>query len=198
MYERADKYTPEEYWKLVEQFPSHKYEYVDGYVRMMTGGSVPHGEISLNIGAALREALRHSECHVYSSDVMVRLSEWRCYCPDVSVSCDPHDWTRTKAIEAPIVIVEVLSPSTRHIDTGEKLEAYRRFPTIQEILFADSYRRYVEHYHRLGQSRWEVTTYENEQDVIYLPAIEVSLSLSEIYFKVYLEQEELLEEDETL
>ncbi|GCE24169.1 hypothetical protein KDK_79690 [Dictyobacter kobayashii] len=110
MYDPQRKYTVAEYWRMRETFPDRKYEYIDGDIRLMTGGSLAHSEIGANIVSLLRSALRESECHVYNSDALVRLSESKYYCPDASVSCDPADWTRKEALEAPTVVVEVLSP----------------------------------------------------------------------------------------
>lgn len=190
MYEPRIDYSPEEYQKINESDPYHKYEYINGYIRMMTGDSVPHGEIGGNVITALNVALRESECHVYSSDVAVNLAERRYYYPDVSVSCDPHDWARTKALEAPTVVVEVLSPGTERIDAREKLDAYRQYPTIQEILLIRSRKRHVEHHHRVVDSAWQKDIFEHDDDVIELASIEVSLTLHDIYHKVYLEIEE--------
>jgi len=184
------EYTVEEYWKLVETFPAHKYEFVDGAIRMLSGGSPAHGQIAMNVGTLFNNALRTSACNVYSSDVVVRLTERRHYLPDVSVSCDPADWTRKKALEAPTVVVEVLSPSTEKLDRTEKLEAYQRYPTIQEILLIDSRRLYIEHYHRVGSHKWEVSLYEQQDDRMELASIDISLTLRDIYFKVYLELDE--------
>ncbi|GCE25675.1 hypothetical protein KDA_11590 [Dictyobacter alpinus] len=185
-----DKYTLEEYWKLAETFPERKYEYVDGYIRMMTGGSPAHGQIAVNISHLLVSALSSSDCNVYSSDVAIQLTNDKCYYPDISVSCDPRDWTRKKALESPSVVVEVLSPTTERIDKIEKLQAYQYYPTIQEILFVDSRKCYVEHHHRVGSFQWSVSLYKNRDDVVALSSIEVHFTVREIYHKVYLELEE--------
>jgi Uma2 family endonuclease len=190
MYNPEYQYTEEEYWKLAEIYPDHRYEYIDGAIRMMTGGSPAHGQIAMNIGRILGNALRESHCNVYSSDVALQLTHSRIYYADISVSCDPTDWTNRKSLESPTVVVEVLSPSTERIDTGEKLRAYKRCPTIQEILFVDSRLCNVEHHHRLSWHKWEVTSYESREDVVDLSSIGVLLPVNEIYLKVYLELEE--------
>ncbi|HTK12001.1 MAG TPA: Uma2 family endonuclease [Ktedonobacteraceae bacterium] len=190
MFDPHHKYTVDEYWRLVEAFPEYKYEYIDGDIRMMTGGSPAHAQIATRIGGILDAALRETDCNVYSSDGALQLTENRLYYPDVSVSCDPADWTRKKALEAPGVVVEVTSPSTEKTDKTEKLAAYQSYPTIQEILFVDSRRRHVEHYHRVGMYKWEEFLYEQEDDVIDLASIGVSFTVREIYLKVYLELEE--------
>ncbi|HTK10435.1 MAG TPA: Uma2 family endonuclease [Ktedonobacteraceae bacterium] len=191
MFDPQHKYTVDEYWRLVEAFPEYKYEYIDGDIRLMTGGSPAHAQIAMNIGILLGVALRSQECNVYSSDAALQLTENRLYYPDVSVSCDPADWTRKKALEAPGVVVEVMSPSTEKADKTEKLEAYQRYSTIQEILLVDSRRCQVKHYHRIGTFLWKDALYEQEDDVIDLESIGVSFTVREIYLKVYLELEEV-------
>jgi Uma2 family endonuclease len=193
MYNPQHKYTLEEYWKLVETFPERKYEYTEGHIRMMTGGSPAHGQIAMNISYMLSAGLRahkHNECNVYSSDVALQLTEYRSYYPDLSVSCDPADWTRTKALEAPTVVVEVLSPTTQNTDCNEKLDVYQRYPTIQDILLVDSRRRSVKHYRCVGSYKWEEYLYEREGDMIELTSIDVLLTVQDIYFHVYLELDE--------
>lgn len=188
------EYTIDEYWKLVETFPHHKYEFVDGSIRMLSGGSPAHSQIAVNISTLLNIALRSSECNVYSSDVVLQLADRRGYLPDVSVSCDPMDRTQKKAIKAPIMVVEVLSPSTERVDRTEKLRVYQRYPTIQEILLVDSRQIYVEHHHRISSRKWEVSFYNQEDDPVKLTSIDVSMTLRDIYLKVYLELEEMEEE----
>ncbi|HTK12032.1 MAG TPA: Uma2 family endonuclease [Ktedonobacteraceae bacterium] len=190
MFDPHHKYTVDEYWRLVEAFPEYKYEYIDGDIRMMTGGSPAHSQVAINIAIALGNALRSQECNVYGSDAALQLTEGRLYYPDVSVSCDPADWTRKKALEAPGVVVEVMSPSTEKTDRTEKLDAYQRYPTIQEILLVDSRRCQVRHYHRVGTYEWKDFLYEHGDDVIELECIGVSFTVREIYLKVYLELEE--------
>jgi len=190
MYDPMRQYTVAEYWKFVETFSDRKFEYIDGDIRMMTGGSPAHAQISMNIGYVLTGALRSGDCNVYSSDAVVQLTNNHLYCPDLTVSCDPADWTQKKALESPTVVVEVHSPTTEKIDRGEKLLAYQQYPTIQEILFVDSRKHFVEHHHRIGISMWEHTIYTQDEDVIELASIDVSLSVRDIYLKVYLELEE--------
>ncbi|HTI14327.1 MAG TPA: Uma2 family endonuclease [Dictyobacter sp.] len=184
------RYTLEEFWRLVETFPEHKYEYIDGYVRMMTGGSPAHSQIGANVNRVLGNALYDKECNVYNSDLMIQLSEDRCYYPDAVVSCDPRDWAQKKVVQSPSVVVEVLSPGTERIDKNEKLAAYQKYPTIQDILLVDSRRCYVEHYHRVDYPKWEISYYESGDNVVELECIEVSFSVRELYHKVYLELED--------
>ena len=190
MYDQLRKHTIDEYWRIAESMPEQKYEYIDGDIRLMTGGSPAHAQISARIAGILDRALYETDCNVYVSDAAVQLSYSRVYYPDVTVSCDPADWTRKKALESPTVVVEVHSPTTEKTDRREKLLAYQHYPTIQEIVFVDSRKRQIEHYHRIGISEWKNTLYTQNSDIIDLQSIHVSLSVGEIYHKVYLELEE--------
>lgn len=190
IFKMYEEYSIEEYWKIAELDPGHKYEYVDGHIRMMTGGSPAHGQIALQIGSLLNAALHESKCNVYGSDVAVQITEKRCYFPDVSVSCNPADWTQTKALEYPTLVVEVLSPGTERIDRIEKLQAYQRLAVIQEIIYIDSRKRYVEHYHRIGAYDWKLSIYTHNDDVLELSNIDVRFTVHDIYFKVHLIDDE--------
>lgn len=193
MYEPEYHYTLEDYWKVADADPNRKYEYVEGHIRLMTGGTLAHAQLIIQIASLLNVALRDSECNVYGSDAAVRLNEKHVYYPDVSVSCDPADWKRKRALESPTVVVEVLSPTTKKIDRGEKLIAYQHVPAIMEILYVDARRRSIEHHHRMGPHTWEVSYYTDEGDVIALSSIKVSFTLREVYTKVYLEMEDASE-----
>lgn len=189
MFDPQRSYTVDDYWKMIEAFPDRKYEYIDGHIRMMTGGSLAHAQLEVNLARLFGNALLDSECVTYGPDAILRLSEDRYYCPDLSVSCDPADWTK-KVMDSPTVVVEVMSPSTQHIDKGEKLEAYQKYPTIQEILLVDSQRCYVKHFHRVNAYKWEDSLYQQKSDAFMLESLDMSLTLQDIYLKIYLELEE--------
>src|SRR5574337_447880 len=110
----------EQYFELEENNPDIRYEYQDGYVYMMSGGSANHATISGNIYAILRSLLRGSPCRVYNSDMKVRVSEKRYFHPDVTVTCDPRDRGTADVIQSPRLVVEGLSPSTEARDRGRK------------------------------------------------------------------------------
>ncbi len=153
----------------------------------MAGASLAHAQIEANIVTDLNTALRETECNVYSSSANVAITASRVYLPDVSVSCDLSDWTRIKALESPTLVVEVLSTTTEQVDRLEKLLACEAYPTIQDILLVDSRRCHLEHYARLSPNRWQETLYTHDDDSIELQSIEVTLSVRDIYRKVYLE-----------
>lgn len=149
-------YTLEEYLQL-EQYANVKHEYLDGAVHAMAGGSPEHGAITMRLGGALIPQLRGRGCTVYSSDVRIRVrATGLATYPDLSVGCgerevDPLD---PQALVDPVVLVEVLSPSTEAYDRGEKLRHYQRIPTLREVLLVAHDRREVEVQRRGGEG-WE-------------------------------------------
>ena len=110
-----------------------KHEYINGQVYAMTGGTLPHNDIAVNLTTILKTALRGRGCKVRMADAKVKVSERGPYFyPDVVVSCDDRDRRAITAIAYPTLIIEVLSPSTAAFDRGDKFKFYRQIPTLQE------------------------------------------------------------------
>ncbi len=119
--------TFEEYLEFVETSPL-RYEYVNGVVHAMSGGSVAHGLVTGSLMGAVISHLRGGPCKVFSSNVDLEIrseTDEITYIPDLMVACNPDEWTE-KAIRNPKLVAEVLSPSTRHIDQREKATNYRQ------------------------------------------------------------------------
>lgn len=169
-------------WRELERAnPDVKYEYIDGLVYMMSGGSLAHARISSNTVRALEDALGGRPCFVYNSDASVRLSETRYTYPDASVSCDPRDEPTAEQIQvmAPRIVVEVLSDSTEGKDRIRKAHLYHACPTIQEyVLIATRYQA-VEVQRRIN-GEWTIHLY-GPGDEIELASIGVRLPLSMLY-----------------
>src|SRR5438128_1446855 len=104
--------TVEEYLGLLRNSPDTKYEYIDGHLYTMAGGTLDDSAIGGNIVAALGDLLEGSPCRVYNSDARVRLSPTRWVLPDATVTCDERDQGSVEEIGTPRVIFEVLSEST--------------------------------------------------------------------------------------
>ncbi len=151
--------TPQDYlaWEAEQAW---RYAYVAGEVFAMTGGTIPHNQIALNLAAALKAHLRGRGCLVAIADVKVEISERGPYhYPDVMVSCDPRDRQALQFICHPSLIVEVLSPSTASYDRGDKFEHYRQLPALHEYLLIDSTQIAVTRYRRLAARHWDLHTY---------------------------------------
>lgn len=180
--QEQERLNLEEFFALVESDPEHRYELIEGYPRLMTGGSPNHAIIGANLIGILREQLRRRPCIVYNSDVYVELAgETNCLCPDASVSCDRRDRAAIKAIRYPCLIAEVLSPGTKARDRGIKADLYQNIPTVQEILFIDTQMMRIQLYSR-ETDYWAMRSF-TQNDTITLTHLGVQLSVAEVYEK---------------
>jgi Uma2 family endonuclease len=102
----------EEYFLLEKNNPDTCYEYLDGYIYAMSGGTFNHDTIKSNLQRILWGLLRGGKCRVYSSDMRVYISRERYFQPDVTVTCDPRDRGTGDLLQSPRLVIEVLSPST--------------------------------------------------------------------------------------
>ena len=173
----------------VEQFleidfgTDRKFELIDGTIRMMTGGTPAHSRVASNILAYLHARLRGSGCRAYNSDMGVRIRDDELRYPDVSVYCgDPASREREmqRAFDDPVVIVEVLSPSTSRIDENDKLASYRTLPSVDTIVFVDPERELSRVVQRLGPTSWRDDLFAQPHDVV-LPSLDVTLPHDEIF-----------------
>src|SRR6266700_4736141 len=119
-----------EYFQLDYLFPNAKYEYQNGKIRLMAGGTREHDDIAFNMRAALKQQFQSGPCSVQGSDMRVQIKEDGTYFyPDVTVSCNVADRQHGNTlIESPHTVVEVLSDSTAHTDRVYKVKAYKAYP----------------------------------------------------------------------
>jgi Uma2 family endonuclease len=170
----------EEYLELDRTSIDMKYEYVDGRIYAMAGGSTSHSLIAMNISTLLRVHLRGKACRAYNSDMKFCPSEKVCYYPDVTVSCDPRDTQVIKHdIYYPRLVIEVLSPSTEMRDRTEKLAQYQKCQTIEEYVLVSQDRQAVEVYTRNGK-KWIYQMFESD-DKIELTSIDFHCPIEAIY-----------------
>ena len=178
--ERDERKSLVEDFALLESDPEHSYEYLDGYIYMMTGGTPDHSIIGSNIGRILGNLLQGRRCIVYNSDLYVELSENYRVCPDVTVSCDPRDRGAKEAIRYPSLVVEVLSPTTEARDRGKKSLQYRSSPTIQEYLLVNTESPIIELFRREKNGFWMLNTL-GLNDSIELTHLGVRFPVAEVY-----------------
>jgi Uma2 family endonuclease len=128
---------------------------------------------------------------VYSSDMRVKISRTGLYTyPDVVVVCDEPRFedAEVDTLLNPLVLVEVLSPSTADYDRGEKFEHYRTLASLQVYLLIAQERCHVVHYTRQQDNTWLLAETSDIQDCLHLLSIGCDLLLSEVYAKVQLDQ----------
>ena len=167
-----------------------KHEYARGRVYAMSGGSVRHGVITVNISTDLNIQLEDKDCRVASSDVRVKVEAMESYrYPDVMVYCGDEDYAdeRNDTLKNPLVIVEVLSPSTALKDRNEKLDEYLQSTTLQEYVLVTQHEAKVEVFSRHESGKWLYDKYKGLEASLLLASIDCTLDLSRIYRKVTLD-----------
>ena len=179
-------YTPEEYLELEEK-ADYKNEYRDGEIISMTGGTTNHNKLALNLATGLNVALNDLDYEIYIGDVKLWIPRYREFTyPDVMViECQPVYYsTNTTIVTNPVLIVEVLSKSTKDYDRGDKFLYYRSIPEFKEYILIDQTKYYVMQYVKTSENQWILTEYETEDALINLSSINVELSLKQLYKKV--------------
>jgi Uma2 family endonuclease len=174
----------EEYLELDRNSLDARYEYIDGVVTLLAGGTANHSRISINVVSLLRAALRGSPCEVFNSDLRVGISSTRYVLPDASVSCDPGDLRgENDIVYSPCLIVEVLFPSTEATDRGKKFRYYQSCPSIQEYILISTQEQAVDVYRRASYNLWTLHPFE-PGDEVELKSINVSIPLEAFYENV--------------
>ncbi len=131
----------------------------------MTGGTILHNQVAVNLIALIKPHLRGKQCKTLSSDAKVAVTEaGPFHYPDVSVTCDERDCTAREYISYPCLIVEVLSPTTEAFDRGKKFAHYRSLETLREYVLIDPDAMSVECYRLNENRRWELYHYANNLD----------------------------------
>lgn len=172
--------TPEEYLEG-EQYSDIKHEYVDGHIYAMVGSSSAHNLIAGNLLTLLKNHLRGKPCQAFISDMKARINNIFYY-PDVMVACDPqdrHDYYR----EHPILIIEVLSPSTTQRDSHDKRNVYQSIASLREYVLVSQDMMAVRIYRR----SWEGWSLESclEGDKVRLTSVDLELPIEAIYEEVW-------------
>jgi len=169
----------EQYLLLVSN-SDRRYEYYDGEVRLMAGGSSNHATIALNFGVALDQALGdNASCRPYVTDKLVRVAPTKTVIPDVVVSCDSADHGESQIIDAPVLVVEVLSRSTEMTDRFVKLALYQAKESIQEIIFISQVIQRVEVFSR-SATDWLYRQYGGGQS-FHLASLDIEIGVRQLY-----------------
>jgi Uma2 family endonuclease len=204
-------FTPDEY-RVMEETAAERHEYRNVEIIAMAGGSEVHSAIASNLLVYLGFLLRDSNFRLYNSDLRVWIPEYNCGTyTDLMVvdgqpqlngdACGERSY-RTDEILNPLVIVEVLSPSTEGYDRGEKFRKYRSLPSFCEYLLVSQTEPYIEHYHKLDDSsdsvrgasrrelallqavRWQWQVYDHLEQSILVHSLNVEVPLGEVYRRI--------------
>jgi len=175
--------TEEAFERLLSVESPYRYELIDGLLYDMTGSSPEHSALAGNIDGLLREQLGKSgPCRTHRDQYVV-IPGKPPVVPDVVVTCDRADWDKDKRlkpfkIQSPLIVVEVLSPSTEKYDRTEKFKRYRLCPAFAVYLLVSQDKQLVEVYRKTKD--WTREAFAAEQ-TIQLDQLDLELPLASIY-----------------
>ncbi len=179
--------SPEEYLAL-DRTAQERSEYLDGEIFAMSGGTRAHSLIAGNLLATLHREVSSRPCEIYNSDMRVKVASTGLYTyPDLSVVCgepsfDPDG--QQDILLNPILLVEVLSPSTEAYDRGKKFEHYRAIPALREYVLVAQDRPTVDRFLRQESGIWLYATAQGLDAEVEISSLGARIALSEIYAKV--------------
>jgi Uma2 family endonuclease len=179
------KFTPAEYLAM-EQAAHYKSEYFGGDIFAMSGGTADHSKIAGNFIHRFNELLETKPCDVFTSDMRLHVESDDLYTyPDLMVICGKLQFVerRNDTVTNPILIVEVLSESTRDYDRGAKFNSYKQIPSLQEYVLVESEFARVECYRREGD-KWTIETYDGLDAGARFESLSCEIPLRRIYHKV--------------
>ncbi len=166
-----------------EEVSPVRHEYLYGEVYAMAGVSQSHSRITRNLVNRLSSHLGDSPCEAYSENIKVHPSPEVFYYPDVIVTSE-GDFKNKFVCDEPKLIIEVTSPSTIQIDRREKLFAYQKMASVQEIVVVDQEKIKIELHRRLAEGQW-ITYFFNENDSEFdLQSVDMKIEVSAVYSRV--------------
>ncbi len=180
-------YTIEEYIELLKN-SDERFEYFDGEVVVMAGGKIVHGDIAANIVRHLGNRLADRPCRVSGGDTALKVPTAPPFrFPDASVTCGERLIEEFQGIEMlvnPLLIIEVLWPTTENYDREGKFLAYQSLESFQEYLLVAQDRPHVTQYVRQPDGRWLRSDIIGVDSAVRLESLDVTFPLSEIYWQV--------------
>lgn len=184
--------TLETFEDLVEHPGPYHYEMIRGVVYAMAPASQEHSTISYNITKAFKEQLgTQVPCRVFQEQRVAIPGDKPSTEPDVVVTCNRSDWDKKyrkpehHRIDSPLIVVEILSPSTEQLDRTEKFARYTRCPSLLVYMLVSQEEMRVEVFQRINA--WKSEIYTAEQ-TIKLDPMDLELTMDEIYFQVFSEE----------
>jgi Uma2 family endonuclease len=183
------QYSIEEYLAH-EETAEYRSEYSDGEIIPMTGGSLNHNQIIINLVLALSPSLRQQNYNVYANDLRLWIPRYREYTyPDILIIKDEPVFQegRKDTVLNPCIIFEVLSKSTSSRDRGDKFTYYRSIPEFQEYILIDQYQIHIEQFSKTPDGNWLFKETDDEDGVLTLVAANCQIPHRQIYERVNFE-----------
>ena len=186
----------EEDYLVLERASEERHEYVDGRIYAMAGESPEHGTICTNLTMLIASQLRGTPCQAWAKDTKVRSGPTPrprqpprgifSY-PDVVVVCgEPrfHDQYRDVLVN-PVVLIEVVSPTTEAFDRGDKFFRYRTWlPSLTDYILVAQAMPLLDHFHRQPQGHWELASASGLASSLSIDSIACTLLLADVYERI--------------
>jgi Uma2 family endonuclease len=193
-FKKMPNLTVEEYLALEER-EEVRHEYVNGRIFAMSGASDAHNVICSNLHVLLHPRVKGSGCMVYINDMKVRIETANSfYYPDIMVTCEPFE-AKSVYKRSPVLIIEVLSPSTSRTDRREKLVAYQQLSSLKQYLIVHQSRYRIEMHRKDEHGQWEMTIL-GKNDVVLLSALPEQPEISAVEIYDGIELVPIVEEEE--
>ena len=168
----------------MEEAAIEKHEYYSGDIFAISGPKVPRNIIFRNLFVELTNKLKGKQCQPFGSDQRIHIEANTLFTyPDISIICGEPETLNNDNwnILNPAVIIEILSPSTKNYDRGEKFKLYRDIPTLKEYILVDSETLHIEIFRLNESNHWELEEYDAAEEMLYIKTINEKISLSDIY-----------------
>lgn len=176
-------YTPEEYFSI-EEAGELRHEFINGNLIEMSGASRKHHKICKNILRILENLLSDKGYEVFIENMKVKIENENQYdYPDIFITKEAETNENEYVQFKPELIVEVLSETTRAKDLVDKFIQYRKIKTLDYYLLVEPEKYLVLCNFKNEQGEWDMISYTQHDEIISLPALNISLSMADIYKK---------------
>jgi len=186
------KMTVDEYLEF-ERESDIRHEFINGEVYAMAGASPSHNRIVRNLTVSLFNDLDAQDCESFGEGQKVALENVkdRGYLyPDTSVVCDDPEFTEDNppALKNPILVIEILSPSSQKFDSDEKFAMYRKIDTFREYVLVWQDKAKIARYYLNDENIWEFADATGLDSSIHLKSIDCILALADVYQRVIFDE----------
>lgn len=178
--------APADYLSMERASP-HKHEYYQGEVFAMSGASWNHNLIARNLNTMVLPFLKGKPCSMFGSDLRIHIPENTLYTyPDFSIICgNPETMDEEQdTVIKPAAIIEILSPTTKSYDRGDKFNLYRQIPTLQEYILIDSESVSIEHFIKTNVHEWVLTEWKDITHSFIIKTVAIPVTLQELYLDI--------------
>jgi Uma2 family endonuclease len=175
-------YTEQEYLNMAWE-EGVRYEYWDGQLVAMAGGSIKHSKITVNLITSLVSKTRLLGCSTFGPDTVLKINEGnKFFLPDIMISCDENDKQAERFLTSPNAIIEILSDSTELYDRKQKWDLYRKIKSLRHYLLVNQHTCKVEMFSRTKENGlFYYQVFEGTESIITFSDMGFTLALKDIY-----------------